>query len=435
MKWTKETLQNEADKYLTRNEFSKNNSKAYNAASDKKIMNELFKNHKNQGYSNKQVRKGYWSNEKLQKEANKYVTRNEFCIKNPSAYSATIKKKIINELFKNHKNHGHTNKQVPFGYWTTERLQAEADKYLTRTEFSKNNSGAYSAASDKKIMDELFKKHQNNGYSDKEEWKENSYVVYAYELKDFNKVYVGLTNNMIRRDREHLFSEKEKLSLFCKKNNLPLPKYKILEDNLNNKNVRNFEEYWYKFYKDNGWDMFNVAKTGSLGAAATKWTKKSLQKEADKCITRSEFSIKNGSAYTAASNKKLMDELFKNHPNQGLIITSDWTKEALQEEANKYKTRRTFQIKNPSAYLASSRKKIIDELFQNHPNKGYFGKPNGYWTKETLQEEANEYLTRSEFSIKNKGAYHTASNKKIIDELFQNHPNNGYIKKTKTKNN
>lgn len=69
---------------------------------------------------------------------------------------------------------------------------------------------------------------------------------------------------------------------------------------------------------------------------------------------------------------------------------------------------------------------LIDILNNRNNNKGYFGKPNGYWTKETLQEEANKYLTRSEFSIKNKGAYHIASNKKIIDELFQNHINNGF---------
>jgi hypothetical protein len=40
-------------------------------------MDELFKNHKNQGYSNKQACKGYWTKEKLQEEVDKYETRNE----------------------------------------------------------------------------------------------------------------------------------------------------------------------------------------------------------------------------------------------------------------------------------------------------------------------------------------------------------------------
>lgn len=203
-----------------------------------------------------------WTKEKLQEEANKYNTRSDFRNKNKKAYSASIKRKIINELFKNHPNQGRTNKQVPMGYWTKETLQEEANKYLTRKQFEINRSGAYATALRKKIMDELFKNHLNNGYSlDNEKWKENSYVIYAYELEEFNKVYVGLTNNIIRRDREHLFNKKEKISLFCKKNDLPFPKYKILESNLNLKNVKDREKYWYYYYKDNNWNLFNVAKS------------------------------------------------------------------------------------------------------------------------------------------------------------------------------
>ena len=39
-----------------------------------------------------------------------------------------------------------------------------------------------------------------------------------------------------------------------------------------------------------------------------KWTFEKLQKEADKCLTR---------GYTAANKHNLMDEIFKNHMNQG----------------------------------------------------------------------------------------------------------------------
>lgn len=76
--WTEEKLQEEANKYQTRNEFIKNNEKTYSAALIKGILDELFKNHPNEGYSDKQVKKGYWTKENLQEEAAKYKTIEEF---------------------------------------------------------------------------------------------------------------------------------------------------------------------------------------------------------------------------------------------------------------------------------------------------------------------------------------------------------------------
>ena len=48
-----------------------------------------------------------------------------------------------------------------------------------------------------------------------------------------------------------------------------------------------------------------------------------------------------------------------------------WTKEKLQDEANKYETRGNFWKFSPSAASITSTKKWMDELFKNHINKGY----------------------------------------------------------------
>jgi len=148
-----------------------------------------------------------------------------------------------------------------------------------------------------------------------DEWKENSYVIYVYELQAEKMAYVGLTNDIIRRDREHLFDEKETLYKFIKEHNMSYPKYKILEENLKSIDAQKQEKYWLKNYKDNGWLMFNSIKAGALGGNVKIWSKKKLQNEANKYKTRSEFCKKNSSAYVSASNKKLIDELFKDHPN------------------------------------------------------------------------------------------------------------------------
>jgi hypothetical protein len=236
---------------------------------------------------------------------------------------------------------------------------------------------------------------------------------------------------MKRRDKDHIFDEKEKMSIFCKENDIPYPKYKILEENLTSVDAQRQEKYWESFYKNNGWLMFNIAKPGSLGSASKKWTKKALQEEVNKYRTRGEFQSKGKGAYGAALRKGLLDELFKNHLNLGRtdkqVIFGYWTEEKLQEEANKYKTRGEFQEKNASAYQAAVKKQIIGKLFNDHSNKGYDEnkKQDGYWTKEKLQKEVLKYETLNDFFKNNKAAYSAARRMKIIEELFNNHSNKG----------
>ena len=367
---------------------------------------------------------GYWNKEQLQKEANKYKTRSEFVKNNAYAYYKSLKMNILDELFKNHINNGYSDKQKISGYWTEERLQDEVNKYENRNEFNKNNIAAYCAASKKNLIDKLFKNHTNQGYMDKEEWKENSYVIYVYELEDFNSVYIGLTNDVKRRDKEHLFDEKEKMALFCKENNIPYPKYKILEKDLKSTEAQRQEKYWVEHYKNNGWGMFNIAKTGGLGGGK-KWTKKSLQEEANKYKTIREFRKNNSAAYGAASKKKIIEILFKNHSNNGYSenqkIKGYWTKERVQDESRKYKNRADFYTNNASAYNKALKINILNDLFKNHPNNGYSENRtiNGYWSEEQLQDEANKYINKKEFKKNSYNAYLTAKKRKILNILFK----------------
>ena len=83
-----------------------------------------------------------------------------------------------------------------------------------------------------------------------------------------------------------------------------------------------------------------------------------------------------------------------------------------------------FRIKDPTAYSNAYRKGLIEELFNKHENKGgQFG--DFYWTKERLKEEVKKYQYRTEFYKKNSSAYKAAIDMKIMDELFDNHLNKG----------
>jgi len=375
-----------------------------------------------------------WTEEKLQDEANQYKTRAEFRKNSNSAYLTSSRRGLLDELFKNHPNQGNINKK-----WTTKQLREEADKFETREDFRIKNSPAYHASKRRNLMDDIFKNHTNNGYSFKK-WEDNNYVIYVYELEEYNMAYVGLTNNMERRDKDHLFGEKEALGKFCKKNNISYPTHKILEKDIDSKTAREKENYWVNHYTELGWDMFNIAKPGGLGGHVIRWTKKRLQKEVDKYTTRREFQQKQKPAYIAVAKRKLMDELFKNHTNQGYSTKQKregyWNKKTIQEESDKYETRNEFQQNSRGAYKAALKRGLLDELFKNNINQGYSTKKGKvYWTKEKLQKVSDKYKTRNEFRKNNKGAYISSLRQGLLDELFKKHTNQGYthIKKSHKK--
>jgi hypothetical protein len=321
---------------------------------------------------------GYWTKEKLQEEVNKYRTRGEFWNKS-SVSSLTASRKLIDELFQNHPNQGFSVKRKKDEYWTKEKLQIEADKYENRINLKKNNYPAYITSCRKKFIDELFQNHVNNGYLDKENWKENRYIIYAYELLEYKKVYVGLTNNVDRRDKEHLFDEKDALYKFVKENEISYPDYKILEKDLKSTEAQKQEKIWVDYYKNHGWSMFNIIKTGSLGGSIKIWSNKKLQEEANKYKTRGKF-FNNSSGYGVASSKKLMDELFKNHTNQGYTdkqkISGYWTIEKLREIVDKYNTRDEFRKNDNKFWIIAHNRNFMNDLFKNHPNQGYIRNQN-----------------------------------------------------------
>lgn len=426
--WTFELLQEIVNTCSIRYDLQKKSSGGYSYARKNNLLDELFKNHPNNGYFSKKHEE--WTIDKLQEKANIYLTRSEFWEKEPGAASIASNRKLIDELFKNHINNGYTNRQVVEGYWTKEQLQIEADKFSTRGLFRINNFKAYHSASSKNLLDELFKNHDNKGYKNNDKYCENNYVIYVYEFKELNNVYVGLTNNIIRRDKQHIWGNNENMSIFCKENKIALPKYKIIEKNLKSSEAQEKEIYWVNFYKNNNWKILNIAKPGSLGGNVIKWTKNKLKKITDTCENRRDFRKKYSAAYGTAIRLKLMDELFKNHPNQGFksVPNSYWTKEKIQEEAIRYKTRSNLNNNNGSAYNAALKMNILNEIFEKTPNNGYAKRIRLKWTNVNLQKLVNQYKNRIDFSKNNELAYNAAIKHNMLDELFKNHANQGYIR-------
>ena len=66
---------------------------------------------------------------------------------------------IIDDLFKNHINNGYSDKQKISGYWNKERCQKESLKYKNRYSLQKGNISVYNASYDNKWLDEFFPKY------------------------------------------------------------------------------------------------------------------------------------------------------------------------------------------------------------------------------------------------------------------------------------
>ena len=315
-KWFKESVFAEARKYQTRKEFFKGCASAYNVARRNNWLVEMtwFEN----GY--KKDRK--WTNEQLFKEARKYQTITEFSKKNYGAYHNALKKGLIDKMVWFKKQH------KPNGYWTKERVFKKAKEYKTRCEFYKGCPRAY----------EVVRK---NGWLDEMPWLVDGRIkmltdkndsVYKYYFKETNSIYIGRTlmKRQKERDSEHIFNIKDTVHKYAKENGLAVPPMEVIEDNLTLEEGLEREEYWVNYYKEKGYNVLNIAKTGkgsgSIGAIAKgKWTKERVFEEATKYQTRNNFRKGCSGAYNAARRYGLLDKMdwFKN----GYIIEMQKRKE------------------------------------------------------------------------------------------------------------
>jgi hypothetical protein len=151
-----------------------------------------------------------------------------------------------------------------------------------------------------------------------------------------------------------------------------------------------------------------------------KWTKDALEQEADKHNSATEFNQNNRSAYQSyinAVNKGLIQNKFKRSGSES-GFGNKWTKDALEQEADKYNTVGEFRqadINTYTTYMAAVRKDIIQNKFER---SGFGNK----WTKDALEQEASKYNTPTEFRKTNSSAYQTyllAVKKGLIPDRFE----------------
>jgi hypothetical protein len=182
-----------------------------------------------------------------------------------------------------------------------------------------------------------------------------------------------------------------------------------------------------EFYNNNKWAYTQALKSGLMGkicahmprrvdqsgenAGRFKWTREKIQEEALKYKTRNEFK-ENSGAYCAALRLGILDEVCRHMISR----LRDWTYEELMLEALKYDSRLKFQKGSKNAYNCAHRRGILDEIcvHMNRPDRVIvFPK----WTLEALKEEALKYTYRVDFWRYSKSAYSSAVNRKVMGQI------------------
>jgi predicted house-cleaning noncanonical NTP pyrophosphatase (MazG superfamily) len=182
-------------------------------------------------------------------------------------------------------------------------------------------------------------------------------------------------------------------------------------------------------YRNNGWNILNIASAGSLGGNDIKWDDASLKKEALKYKTIKEFREKAHGAYSTA--------LTKGFEKFGAHLTYErtyWDLEKVKKEALKYSTISDFLANGlVGAYEWAKRNNVSDEVFghMNHKAKPKSKtRPKGiekfgahlkyertYWNLEKVNEIAPKYTRKHDFRNQEASAYSWALRNKLVDEI------------------
>ncbi len=225
-----------------------------------------------------QVANGYWNTkENCFAEAKKYSSAYELQRNRYGCYVALKRNGWLLEAYPP-KESG----MKPMNYWKDkEKILNAASECSTKMEFKRKHGGAFVAAVRYGWMEEI-----SSGFNKTIKYmnlEDEIHCIYVYEINEFKACYVGRTTNLHSRDLSHRRGRKhhdgsityDGLYTFCKKHGVEIPAPIIKEEKLNGEQSLIREDYWVNEYKNNGWNVINVAKTGRLSGslgAIKKWT-------------------------------------------------------------------------------------------------------------------------------------------------------------------
>lgn len=418
--WTKDKCLVFAKKCITRTEMLKRFPRAYDAAVTHKWLNSIFSKHLNKGFDQRKKKQGYWTNERLVAVASRCTDRLDFAKRYSGAYSVAFQKKLMNQLFANHKNQGYQTARLSKDHWKIKKNCEEAAKQCkTRSEFCKRFKAAYRSANRNGWYEEICSHMKIRG---------NRLNRFVYELVDEEKkeVYVGLTHDVQERLANHRANGRKEIKQMlrrqCKIVTSPLP--------IPARQAQLEEARLIQVWRDKGYIVWNAVRAGALGASDRYWTFDRCLKVAKECKDREEMRRLHNGAIQTAVKFKWLDKIFENHPNKGFRHKPHgyWTLELIKSLAKPYRSRGDFQKAEPIAYNRAHQRGWLDEIFKDHKKRGYISAEKNHWNLSNCKLAAEQAKTRSVFYKKYPGAAKKAAESGWIEKIFKTLPNQGFTR-------
>lgn len=267
------------------------------------------------------VLKEIWTDKKIFDEAKKYDCRQDFHKFANGAYGAARRKGILDQACE------HMEVIVrPRNSLTKEKCKELALRFNTRTDFSRNETGAYKVCSENNWLDE-FCSHMKVGR-------------YLNDQLNFSD---GLTWT-----KEKVLKE--------------LAKYKTLAE------FRRGSSGAYNAGRINKW--LHGTEYKEKGKRASNSTFESCKKSARRFKTRSDFERVDYKSYNYACKKKFIDEICGHmvravtpHPLLRMENNYRWTEELCILAAKRCSTKKEFVKYTPGAESFARRKKILEKVY------------------------------------------------------------------------
>lgn len=239
------------------------------------------------------TKKKIFTFEECEKIAKKYNNRVDFHAKNRTCYEFSKKMGWYEKITE------HIHRPIP-KHRTYEEVKEAAKQYKTRMEFKNKDMANYCFAVSHGWLDKICSHMRIVG----DKYKR---CIYAYEFSD-GFCYIGLTYDVNSRHTQHLsgkiFSKVYEHSI---KYNVEIPKPKQLTDYIDKDEASKLEGEYLKMYRNNGWKIINIAKTGGLGGKKHRYSKEEITKEyckkvAEKYETPTKFRKSNQTLYKIMEN-------------------------------------------------------------------------------------------------------------------------------------
>lgn len=160
---------------------------------------------------------------------------------------------LLDELF--------PDRRVTHEEYSDEYLIAEAKKYPNKRELRKRAYWLLTAIRSHKLQKQAYEHMDVLG-------NRRYRMIYAYEFPD-HSVYVGLTFDYNKRDKEHKIQPGSAVKKYMKRTGLT-PVHKSLTGYVPVKDAQRLEGEYVEKYHSNGWKILNIAKTGGAGAIYNK---------------------------------------------------------------------------------------------------------------------------------------------------------------------